>query len=372
MTAESPVTSNSPEVPVPAGLCIVVIGAGLIGSSLGLAATAAGHDVWLDDRDSRNLEVAESVGAGRRLDAEAVDPDLVVVAVPPSAAAGVIDAQLRRYPNATVTDVSSVKAPVISALDARGADLSRFVGGHPMAGRETSGPGSASAELFHGRTWLLTPTPATDPHRIEQVAALAASTGAAVRLMPAELHDRAVALTSHAPQVVSSLMAARLAQADAETVAVAGQGLRDVVRIAGSDPKLWSDILQTNSEEVAPVLSALRCDLDAMLAALHGSGAPETVAELIAAGNHGAEMLPAKHGGSTAPNYVDVPVEVPDAPGELGRLFLAAGSAGINLEDVRIEHTDGRLTAIAHLYVLPQAAARLDAALRGGEWLVLR
>ncbi len=365
-------TTDPGVVSQPARQRLVVVGAGLIGTSLGLAATAAGYDVWLDDRDPHHLATAHAIGAGRLLEGESLSPDLVVVAVPPSAAAGVIESQLRRYPAATVTDVSSVKAPVISALAARGADLSRFVGGHPMAGRETSGPGSASAELFHGRTWLLTPTNVTDPERIAQVAQLAATTGAAVRLMPAELHDRAVALTSHAPQVVSSLMAARLAQADEETVAVAGQGLRDVVRIAGSDPKLWADILRTNAEEVAPVLAALRGDLDAMLAALKGSAPAETVAALIAAGNQGSGMLPAKHGGSAAPNYVDVPVEVPDAPGELGRLFLAAGSAGINLEDVRIEHTDGRLTAIAHLYVLPQVVASLEAALHEGDWLVLR
>ncbi len=355
-----------------ARLQILVVGTGLIGTSVGLAASAAGHQVWLADADPAHVRLAESAGAGRHLPTQGSDVDLVVVAVPPSVAAGVIAQVLEDYPQATVTDVSSVKAPVISELGRRGADLPRYVGGHPMAGRETSGPGAASAELFHGRTWLLTPTPETQPHRVALVAALAESTGAAVRQMPAQLHDRAVALTSHAPQVVASLMAARLAEADQETVAVAGQGLRDVVRIAGSDPGLWADILCTNSHEVAPVLHALRDDLDGLVAALDGADGQRSVADLIAAGNRGSDMLPGKHGSGVAPNYVDVPVEVPDAPGELGRLFLAAGRSGVNLEDVRIEHTDGRLTAIAHLYVLPEVVPGLQAALAAGDWLVLQ
>ncbi|MCB0916240.1 MAG: prephenate dehydrogenase [Actinobacteria bacterium] len=363
---------NGPATTGDQPLRILVVGTGLIGTSVGLAATARGHQVWLSDRDREHVREAEAIGAGRRLPEEWIPFDLVVVAVPPSAAAGVIAEALRAYPDTTVTDVSSVKAPVIAELARRRADLRRFVGGHPMAGRETSGPGAANAELFHGRTWLLTPTREAEPDRVELVAQLAASTGAAVREMPAQLHDRAVALTSHAPQVVSSLMAARLADADSQTVAVAGQGLRDVVRIAGSDPDLWADILCTNAQEVAAVLHALRHDLDGIVGALDGANGEATVARLIAAGNRGSEMLPGKHGGGVAPDYVDVPVEVPDAPGELGRLFLAAGRHGVNLEDVRIEHTDGRLTAIAHLYVLPEVESSLREALAAGAWLVLQ
>lgn len=351
---------------------LLVIGTGLIGTSLGLAATSAGYRVQLADGDPEHVRQAQAAGAGEARTDDSPEPAIVVVAVPPSAAAAVITEALRAHPRATVTDVCSVKAPVLAALAADGADLRRVVGGHPMAGRETSGPGAASAELFHGRTWLLTPLPQTDPERIGHVRELAAATGAAVREMPAELHDKAVALTSHAPQVVSSLMAARLAHSDPDTVAVAGQGLRDVVRIAGSDPGLWADILCTNADEVTPVLASLRDDLAELLAALEvaDGAARGRVSKVIAAGNRGSALLPAKHGGVAA-SYVELPVEVPDAPGELGRLFLVAGDAGVNLEDVRIEHTVGRLTAIAHLYVLPEVLPDLRDALRGGDWLVL-
>lgn len=355
---------------------VLVIGTGLIGTSVALAARSRGHEVWLDDRDDDHVAQAEELGAGRRwspAQASVLGPDdLVVVAVPPSVAAPVVAEALSAHPRATVTDVASVKNPVIEYLTAHDADLSRFVGGHPMAGREMSGPSAASAELFHGRIWLLTPTERTDPARLDIVARLAASTGAAVRTMPAEVHDRAVALISHTPQVVASLMAARLAEADADAVGVAGQGLRDVVRIAGSDAALWADILCTNADEVRPVLTALQSDLDRMLAALDEGSDRAEVSGLIAAGNRGLARLPAKHGGAAATPYAELAVEVPDAPGELGRMFLAAGDAGINLEDVRIEHTVGRLTAIAHLYVLPEVLPALREALSAGNWLVLQ
>lgn len=361
---------------------VLVIGAGLIGTSLGLAARAAGLDVLLADRDAEHVAMAVAAGAGRALPAagdgdgpdEGAVPDLVVVAVPPSAAAQVAAGALADFPEATITDVASVKGPVIARLAELGADTSRFVGGHPMAGRETSGPGAATAELFRGRPWLLTPGPDADPHRVEQVRRFAEGTGAVVRLMPAEAHDRAVALTSHTPQVVSSVMAARLAEADPTLVAVAGQGLRDVTRIAASDPALWSDILATNASQVLPVIAAVQGDLAAVAEALRdeagrtGAGTSRIEA-VVAAGNRGAASLPAKHGGAAA-SYAEVQVEVPDAPGALGELFLAAGRARINLEDVRIEHTVGRLTAIAHLYVLPEVADDLRQAL-ADDWPVL-
>ncbi|MFI0433589.1 MAG: prephenate dehydrogenase [Candidatus Nanopelagicales bacterium] len=363
---------------------VLVIGTGLIGTSLGLAARAAGYEVLLADTDPAHVALAVAAGAGTALAADRVQdlpPSIVVIAVPPSAAADVAAVALADFPTSTVTDVSSVKAPVIARLAAAGADLSRFVGGHPMAGRETSGPAAATAELFRGRPWLLTPDAAVDADRVDQVRRFAESTGAVVRLMPAEVHDRAVALTSHAPQVVSSVMAARLADADPVLVAVAGQGLRDVTRIAASDPGLWSDILATNAVEVLPVVAGVQHDLaevaDALAEAVaraRSSGAPigsggARIAAVVAAGNRGAAALPAKHGGAAA-SYSEVLVEVPDEPGALGELFLAAGHAGINLEDVRIEHTVGRLTAIAHLYVLPAAAEALRLALHG-RWPVL-
>lgn len=354
-------------------LSMVVLGTGLIGTSVALAARASGHQVALGDHNPHHMQTACEMGAGVAWEgdlAAADQVDLVVVAVPPSAAAQVVAEALANFPHATVTDVASVKSPVVAGLIARRVEVQRFVPGHPMAGRETSGPRDASAELFRGRSWLLTPTVDTELSRTAQVATFVRGTGAIVRVMPIDEHDEAVALTSHAPQVVSSLMAARLAGADPELVSVAGQGLRDVVRIAGSDPGLWSDILTANAHQVTPVLAALRDDLDAVVGALGAPGSQPRIAEVMVRGNAGARMLPAKHGGVAA-EYVDVPVEVKDEPGSLGHVFLAAADAGINLEDVRIEHTVGRQTAIAYLYVVPDLAVELRVALASAGWLVL-
>lgn len=364
---------------------VEVVGTGLIGTSVALAASATGCRVLLRDADAAHLARAVQRGAGKPADVGDPEPDVVVVAVPPSAVAEVVVEALGRYPDATVTDVCSVKAPVVAAVAATGVSMDRYVPGHPMAGRETSGPEAASADLFRGRAWLISPDTQTEPDHVAKVVALAESLGAAPQYVPSEVHDRIVALTSHAPQVVSSLMGARLAESPSADVAVVGQGLRDVVRLAGSDAPLWREILTSNAAELLPVLRGFAQDLQDLLGDVQVAageadvnsesgrvGEPGAQIErLLRLGNVGVARLPAKHGGEAA-DYTEVEVEVPDTPGSLGALFLAAGEAGINLEDVRIEHTVGRLTAIAHLYVLPEFAERLRGALREGGWPVLQ
>ena len=360
---------------------VEVVGTGLIGTSVGLAASGAGARVLLRDADPGHLALAAARGAGMPATTQADEPDVVVVAVPPSAVADVVVEALGRYPNATVTDVCSVKAPVVAAVAAAGVPMGRYVPGHPMAGRETSGPEAASADLFRGRAWLISPDSQSEPEHVAKVVALAESLGAAPQFVPSPEHDRIVALTSHAPQVISTLMGVRLAESSAADVAVVGQGLRDVVRLAASDASLWREILTSNAVELLPVLSGLAEDLQEVLdevriaaendASASGSPVGEEIERLLRLGNAGVSRLPAKHGGA-ASDYTEVEVEVPDTPGSLGALFLAAGEAGINLEDVRIEHTVGRLTAIAHLYVLPESAELLRNALSDGGWPVLQ
>jgi prephenate dehydrogenase len=374
---------------------IGIIGAGLIGTSIGLAASVAGYRVLLYDRDPDHLNAAVALGAGQpwedpRLPDETGENvahpaagdnvDLVVIAVPPSSAASRIVAALKRWPQSVVTDVSSVKGPIVAAVnplispEAR----SRFVPGHPMAGRENSGPTAARAELFRGRPWLLCPTPDTSEASCAEVSELVSATGAITAIVALEVHDRMVAVTSHVPQVVSSLMAARLADCSTDVLSIAGQGLRDVTRLGASNPALWRDILTANAAEVVPVLQNLGADLQAVVADLSSEGVTASnsaefgaeVEHLLRNGNEGAARLPAKHGGE-APVYSEVLVEVPDSPGALGALFLAAGDAGVNLEDVRIEHTVGRLTAIAHLYVLPEVAPSLREVLAQSTWRLL-
>ena len=349
---------------------ILVIGTGLIGTSIGMGLTALGERVWLMDADADAVEVAVERGAGKAALPGRLNPapDLVFVAVPPLKAAEVIREVLTTYVNATVSDVVSTKAKLVQEVKESGSDMSRYVPGHPMAGRELSGPGAARADLFADRIWALTPTGETDQDRTAEVASYLGRLGSTVVLTTAAEHDRAVALTSHTPQVVASLVAAGLAPLDETGVSLSGQGLRDVTRLAASDADLWSEILASNSGPVTESLDGLIDRLSQIRDAL-STNPPDrqTLAAGLRAGAAGYAKVPGKHG-SVPTKYAVVPVVVADQPGELGRLFATIGSVQVNLEDVRIEHSQGRPTGLVELEVQPSAAELLANALRDGGW----
>jgi prephenate dehydrogenase len=353
---------------------VLVVGTGLIGTSLALGLGRRGVSCLLTDRDSGALAVALQRGAGIAAtdgwtDPQGAAPGLVVVAVPPATTASVVAEALRRFPQAVVTDVASVKAPILRALVAAGVDVSRYVGGHPMAGREVSGPGAARADLIDDRPWVITPHAGADDAAIDAVQELALAVRALPVMMPTVEHDQAVALVSHAPQVLSCLLAARLLDSSELAVSIAGQGLRDMTRIAASDPELWVEILSANAVPVAQVLGALRADLDHLVDSLGTieKGGDEVLAEALRRGNAGRERVPGKHGARSAPTR-EVPVAVADAPGELGRLFAAVADSGVSVEDVRIEHVLGRPTGVVEISVARDVADRLAQALRDGGW----
>ncbi|HQR79690.1 MAG TPA: prephenate dehydrogenase [Actinomycetota bacterium] len=343
---------------------ILIRGAGLLGTSLGLALSQTGVRTYLEDVNPSAVRTAVAMGAGS--DQACLDPQVVFVAVPPDQIAAEVAAALSRFPSATVTDVGSVKAGPIAELTLAGADLSRYVAGHPMAGREVSGAAAGRGDLFEDRAWILTPVADTDPDRLAQIATLAESLHAVVRLMDPEEHDRAVALCSHAPQVVASLLAAQLLGASASEVSVAGPGVRDTTRIAASDPGLWAQILLANADHVGVHLERFAQDVESFRAAMQQRDAV-ALRDLLGRGVAGRAKLPGKHGGQAA-RSVTVSVVIEDAPGQLAEVFRRAGEAGVNLEDVRIEHTLGRLRAIAHLMVRPESEAQLREALTVTGW----
>lgn len=352
----TPPVPGGPAKPPLSGLTgpVLVVGSGLLGASIGLALRRAGVQVWLDDVDPGAVAEAVGRGAGEPWSPGAGDPRLVVVAVPP-ASAGQAMARAGAFADATVTDVTSVKAEPLAAARAAGADAARLVGGHPMAGRETSGAAAARHDLFDDRVWVVTPLAESDPERVEAVRDLVVTCGAVPVVMAPEDHDRAVALTSHAPQLLSSLLAARLLDADPEAVAVSGQGLRDMTRIAASDPGLWQSILDANADSVADVLEAFAHDLDTVIGRLRRH---DDVSEALARGVQGRQRIPGKHG-AAATAYDVVPVIIRDEPGELGRLFQAAGTLDVNLEDVRIDHVLGKPSGLVEISVRPEATGRL-------------
>lgn len=343
---------------------VLIRGAGLLGTSLGLGLAQTGVRVHLEDSDPGAVATAVAMGAGTA--SQCRDPEVVFIAVPPDQIAAESFDALKRFGSATVTDVGSVKSEPIAALGRMGADTARFVGGHPMAGREVSGAAAGRGDLFEDRPWILTPVAGTDPDRVGRVGEFARSLRAVVRLMDPDEHDRAVALCSHAPQVVASMLAALLRGASPADVSVAGPGVRDTTRIAASDPDLWTQILLANASHVEPHLKRLSDELSGLREALEGRDAA-AVRDLLARGVAGRELLPGKHGGQAAA-MVTVSVVIEDAPGQLAAVFHRAGEAGVNLEDVRIEHTMGRLRAIAHLGVRPDAEQALRDALTDAGW----
>lgn len=356
----------TPRTPGP----VLVTGTGLLGASVGLALRGLGVDVILDDASPSALHLAIDYGAGRR--GEPGDaPALAVVAVPPDQIAAVVGRVLETHPAALVTDVGSVKRHPLAELRDRDADVSRYVGSHPLAGRERGGPSSARADLFLGRPWVLTPHADTTEAQLRALDDLILDLGATPVRMTAEEHDRSVALVSHVPQLLASLMAGRLVEASAGTVGIAGQGVRDVTRIASSSPELWVQILGANAEAVAPILDAVAGDLAVLQTALRDPdlpGARRAVAELLAAGRAGVGRLPGKHGQDA--RFAQLVVLIDDRPGQLARLLTEIGEVGVNLEDLRLEHSPGAQIGIVEVAVLPEVRDRLERELVGRGWRI--
>jgi prephenate dehydrogenase len=351
---------------------VLIVGAGLMGTSAGLALQSKGVETYLADRDAGAARLAADLGAGRD-EPTRQQVDLAILAVPPKVVPDLlVDLQSKAVARA-YTDLASTKGYVHRAAAAAGVDLAGYIGGHPMAGRERSGPAGARADLFEGRPWVLTPTDQTAPGVRDLALEAVRLCGGVPVVMAADEHDRAVGLISHAPHLLAALMAARLEQADEAAVALAGTGIRDVTRIAASDPELWRQILATNAPAVAEVLDRIAADLQEVAAELGRAGAPDpplpATAGLLARGRRGEARLPGKHGTAHV-DYAIVPVVLPDRPGQLARLFTDAGEAGVNIEDVRIEHSPGQPVGLIELAVQPEMGDGLAAELAARGWTV--
>ncbi|MFL5996819.1 MAG: prephenate dehydrogenase [Streptomyces sp.] len=353
----------------------LVVGTGLIGTSAALALAGRGVTVHLADHDPEQARTAAALGAGTD-EAPEGPVDLAIVAAPPAHVAGVLADAMRRGVARGYIDVASVKGGPRRELEGLGLDLSSYIGTHPMSGREKSGPLAASADLFEGRPWVLTPTRDTDTEVLNLALELVSHCRAVPVVMDADAHDRAVALVSHMPHLVSSMVAARLQHAEEAAVRLCGQGIRDVTRIAASDPGMWIDILSANPGPVADLLTDVAGDLEETVRALRAlQSADEAkrlegtsgIEDMLRRGNAGQVRVPGKHG--SAPRvYEVVAVLIDDQPGQLARIFADAGRAGVNIEDVRIEHATGQQAGLVQLMVEPSAAPVLATSLRERGW----
>jgi prephenate dehydrogenase len=383
---------------------IAVVGTGLIGTSVALAASLRGVTVFLSDRDPMAARTAAALGAG--LAEEPVGPvDLAVLAVPPSAVGEVLAGAQRRFLARSYTDVASVKSVPVRMALSHAPDPARFVGGHPMAGRERSGPLAARADLFHGRPWALTPSACTSELALTFARELVELCGAVPVLTGSRDHDDVVALTSHVPHLVASLMAARLREGPDGMSRFAGQGLRDVTRIAGGDSRLWGDILQANAPAIAGVVRELHADLSRLVTAfdLLAEAAPETVSgsdptpgstfgstpdlslaagpsgrdrglramvDLLDRGVEGLAVLPVVGAGGGVTD-AGIVVVVPGRPGALGELLRVVGEFGVVPEQTAVLPAGGDAVGGALEIRIPvpsELATPVLRTLRGEGW----
>jgi prephenate dehydrogenase len=325
--------------------------------------------VHLKDQTVSHARVAASLGAGSLSEPVPDEVSLVVVAVPPTAIAEVVVRCLTAYPAATVTDVGSVKAGVLDTVWRRGDDLGRYVGSHPMAGSQHSGPVTARADLFDGRTWVVAPHRRSEAASVQQVVALVEACRAHLVLMDVDDHDAAVARVSHLPHLMSVLMAGHLTSVSPEDLLLAGQGLRDVTRIAGGDPGLWEQILSANSSAVLAELRTVSDELSTLIKAVEAGSSTDELRNHLRRAVDGTRRIPGKHGAAPV-SYAQVVVEIPDTPGALGRLFAQVGECGVNVEDIAIEHDQARQIGYLALSVAPPLAPDLRAAMVAGGWSV--
>ena len=339
-----------------------IVGSGLIGTSIGLGLVQRGIAVEMVDSDPLAQALANDLTGG----VVVVDPELVILALPTSDLSQVIQSEINLNPQSTFMDVGSVKSEVVLQVKTFSGLSKRFLPTHPMAGREIGGAGSARADLFQGRSWILTPEADCAPESKNLVLELITILGATPIELSAEDHDAAVAKISHLPQIAASLVAKQLTGTPAEWMELAGQGLRDTTRIAGSDEKLWKEIIYSNRTEISELLISLQNDLTQMIKSLDD---PAKIADLIAAGRDGKALIPGKHGGK-AREYSYLPIVIDDKPGQLGAIFNECAAMQVNVEDLNIEHSPGQLSALITLSLSADDADKLSAHLTSIGWNV--
>jgi len=339
-----------------------IVGAGLIGTSIALGLSAHGVKVQLFDIDPAAQALANDLaGAG-----EVHAPELVILALPTSGIAMVIESEIALNPHSTFMDVGSVKTEPIEQIKKSSLPLNRFVPTHPMAGREIGGARSARADLFATRTWVVTPTADCAPESLALVEELIQILGASVITLDADEHDRAVATISHLPQIAASLVAHSLSSTPPAWLELCGQGLRDTTRIAASDSKLWSEIIFSNRDEVSTVLKRLHRDLGTLIESIDDQNAIEG---FIARGAQGQALIPGKHGGKSR-EYTYLPIVIDDKPGQLAAIFNECAAINVNVEDFSIEHSPGQLNALITLALSASDAMVLSDHLAGIGWNV--
>lgn len=344
-------------------LSVRIVGAGLIGTSIALKLREIGAHVEVTDTDSSREKIARELIGDEGGD---VKPELVVVATPPASAATVLIASFEENPDAIFIDVGSVKANLQREVERFPAISKRFVSTHPIAGRELAGPQGAQADLFEGRAWVIIEEGAP-AQLVEQVSELIVQLGAVPYRMSAEEHDRLFARVSHLPQLLSTALALSIGVLGEERN-LSGSGLRDMIRLAGSDGRLWREILSENKAEILNAIATFDTALTRLRRAIESDN-QEEILELFAGAKREREKLSGKHG-ATARDYSFVDVVIDDRPGQLAAIFNECGAISVNVEDLALEHSPRQETGLIRLALSNADAGKLHAHLKELGWRV--
>ncbi len=342
---------------------LAIVGTGLIGASVALAARRAGvASVRGFDPDPDALAEAAQGGAvepAGSLSEAVANAELAVVAAPVAQLSSSV-AEVLAASSGTVTDVGSTKGAVARAV----RDDARFIGGHPVCGSEARGAANARAELFEGATWFLTPGAATEPARYRELHAFVSSLGAVPVAVDPEAHDRLVALTSHLPHALANLLVNQAGAARIEghePLAAAGGSLRDLTRVAGANPRIWVDIFLDNASALRETLREHRRRIEQLEAALEAGDAGFLARWIAEASGNRRRMLAEAFEDPGALQRLRV--HVPDRPGVLAGITQALGAERINIEDFELQHFSPERGGVLNVLVTGEEPARRAAEL---------
>jgi prephenate dehydrogenase len=322
---------------------IRVVGAGLIGTSIGLKMKSLGCKVEIIDTDTNSMKLAQDLVKSEKLS----EPELIIIAVSVDANAKVVIEQLNANPNSIVCDLASVKSDLLLQVEKLSAHPENFVSLHPMAGREVNGAENSRADLFEGRAWIGISDSLKNKKNNEIIESLVSGCGGVLYWLTSKEHDETVALLSHLPQILSSLLASKLNDVDPNKLNLAGQGLRDLTRLAASDAKLWAQILTSNKDSIQPLLEDFIASNQ------------DQVAAILNRGITGKARIPGKHGAKNR-DYSFLPIVIDDKPGQLASIFNECAKVDVNIEDLSIEHSPGQETGLITLSLSAQDCEKLS------------
>jgi prephenate dehydrogenase len=350
---------------------VAVLGVGLIGGSIGLAARrrlgaeVAGFDPAADNLE-RALEVGALSSAADTLEVAVEGADAVFCAAPVAVLPELVAAALAASgDDALVTDVGSTKRGLLAAIDGH-PGASRFIGGHPLAGAETAGVEGSREGLFEGARWYLTPSPTSQGVLFDRLHGLIAGIGARPQAIDAEVHDREMATISHLPHVVANALvdvASHSLERGSERAPEVGRSFRDATRVAGANPAVWGDIFSSNAPAVAEEIDSVVDELRSAAELIRGGDSTELAAWQEGVRNRRRRLLEAEAG--TAP-LVELRIAVENRPGIVAGIALALGEAGVNIEDMSLFPAADRRTGAISLWVAGTEDARRAAEVVAG------